>query len=148
MCHLIALNKNLGARPIGIGDTACRIIAKSVLFIAASDIQNAAGCLQLCCGQMSGIEAAVRATRSAFESDDVEAVLLVDASNAFNCINRQVALQNIGRLCPTIGTILIRSTTDLLIDGEVIPSQDLYYIYIGPTVTYRKCSTCFYLHVN
>ncbi|ETW95667.1 MAG: hypothetical protein ETSY2_47825 [Candidatus Entotheonella gemina] len=126
-CRLIALNKNPGARPIGIGDTARRIIAKAVLFIAASDIQNAAGCLQLCGGQMSGIEAAVHATRSAFESDDVEAVLLVDATNAFNHINRQVALQNIRRLCPPIATILInsyRSNIDLFIDGEVIPSQE------------------------
>ena len=50
-CHLIVLIKNLGARPISIGDTARRIIAKAVLFLAASDIQNAAGCLQLCGGQ-------------------------------------------------------------------------------------------------
>ena len=28
---LIALNKNLGTRPIGIGDTARRIIAKAIL---------------------------------------------------------------------------------------------------------------------
>ena len=126
-CRLIVLNKNPGTRPIGIGDTARRIIAKAVLFIAASDIQNAAGCLQLCGGQMSGIEAAVHATRSAFESDNVEAVLLVDATNAFNCINRQAALQNIRRLCPTIATILInsyRSNIDLFMDGEVIPSQE------------------------
>ena len=126
-CHLIALNKNPGARPIRIGDTARRIIAKAVHFIAASDIQNAAGCLQLCDSQMSGIEAAVHATRSAFESDNVEAVLLVDATNAFNCINRQVALQNIRHLCPTIATILInsyRSNIDLFVDGEVIPSQE------------------------
>ena len=126
-CRLIALNKNPGIRPIGIGDTARRIIAKAVLFIAGSDIQDAAGCLQLCGGQTSGIEAAVHATRSAFESENVEAVLLVDASNAFNCINRQVALQNIRRLCPTIATILInsyRTNIDLFVDGEVIRSQE------------------------
>ena len=54
-------------------------------------------------------------------------ILLVDATNAFNCINRQVALQNIRRLCPTIATILInsyRSNTDLFMDGEVILSQE------------------------
>ena len=126
-CRLIALNKNPGVRPIGIGDTARRIIAKAVLSIAAPEIQDASGCLQLYGGQMSGIEAAVHATRSAFREDNVEAILLVDATNAFNRINRQVALQNIRRLCPTIATILInsyRSNTDLFMDGEVILSQE------------------------
>ena len=120
-------HKNPSVRPIGIGDTTRRIIAKAVLFIAGSDIQDAAGCLQLCGGQMSGIEAAVHTTRSAFESENVEAVLLVDASNAFNCINRQVALQNIRHLCPTIATILInsyRTNIDLFVDGEVIRLQE------------------------
>ncbi len=82
-CRLIALDKNPGVHPIGIGDTLRRIIAEAILFVTASNIQDAMGCLQLCAGQISGIEAAVHSTRSAFESDDVEAVLLVDASNAF-----------------------------------------------------------------
>ncbi len=108
-CRLIALDKNPGVHPIGISDTLRRIIAKAILFVTVSNIQDAMGCLQLCGGQISGIEAAVHSTRSAFESDDVEAVLLVDASNAFNCINRQVALLNIQHLCPTIATFLINS---------------------------------------
>ena len=51
----------------------------------------------------------------------------MDATNAFNALNRQVALQNIRRLCPSIATILInqyRSTTDLFVDGDVIQSQE------------------------
>ena len=75
--------------------------------IAKPDVQVATGCLQLCGGQISGIEAAVHAVRSAFEKDDSEAVLLIDATNAFNTINRQVALQNIRRLCPPLAPILI-----------------------------------------
>ena len=59
--------------PIGIGDTACRIIAKAVLSIVAPDIQDALGCLQLYGGQISHVEAAVHATRSAFESEECEA---------------------------------------------------------------------------
>ena len=46
-CHLFALDKHPGVGPIGIGDTARRIIAKAVLPIAATDIQDASGCLQL-----------------------------------------------------------------------------------------------------
>ena len=35
-----------------------------------------------------------------FEEDRSEAVLLVDASNAFNALNGEVALNNIKALCP------------------------------------------------
>ena len=91
------------------------------------DIQSATGCLQLCGGQIAGIEAAVHATRSAFNSDYCEAVLLVDASNAFNTLNCQLALHNIKRVCPPIATTLIniyQNSTKLFIDGDTILSQE------------------------
>ena len=94
-CRLIALDKHPGVRPIGVGDTARRIISKAVLSIVGPDIQDASGCQQMCGGQIAGIEAAVHATRSAYESVECEAALLVDATNAFNALNRQVALHNI-----------------------------------------------------
>lgn len=62
--RFIALNKNPGVRPIGIGDTARRIIAKAILNIIRQDVQEAAGSVQLCAGQISGIEAAVHAVRT------------------------------------------------------------------------------------
>ena len=108
-CRLIALDKHPGVRPIGIGDTARRIIAKAVLSITQPDIQDALGCQQMCGGQISGIEAAVHAARQAFDSEECEAALLIDATNAFNSLNRQVALHNIRRLCPRIATILVNS---------------------------------------
>ena len=126
-CRLIALDKTPGVRPIGIGDTARRIIAKAVLSVVRTDVQNASGCLQLCGGQISGIEAAVHAVRNAFNSEDCEAALLVDVSNAFNSLNRQVALQNIRRLCTPIATALInnyRAPTELFVDGDVLLSQE------------------------
>ena len=126
-CRLIALNKHPGVRPIGIGDTARRIIAKAVLSITQPDIQDASGCLQLCGGQISGIEAAVHAARSAFDSPECDAALLVDATNAFNSLNRMTALQNIRRLCPPIATILVntyRAPTDLYVDSDTILSQE------------------------
>ena len=115
-CRLIALKKNPGVRPIGVCETARRIVPKAILFITRGDIQDAAGSLQLCAGQIAGVEAAVHATREAFAGENTEAVLLVDASNAFNALNRQVALLNIRRLCPSIATALIntyRDSTDL-----------------------------------
>ena len=122
-CRFIALNKNPGVRPIGIGDTARQIIAKAVISVAKPVIQEASGCLQLCRGQIAGIEAAVHAVRAAFDSSDTEAVLLVDATNAFNS---QVALLNIRRLCPPLATILIntyRVPTELFVDGDILLSQ-------------------------
>ena len=96
--------------------------------VIKGDIQDAAGTLQLCAGQISGSEAAVHAVRSAFEDDDTEAVLLVDATNAFNSLNRKIALHNIRSLCPALSTILIntyRSDSDLFVDGrDVIHSSE------------------------
>ena len=51
-------------------------------------------------GQTSGSEAAIHAMRDVFEEQEPEAVLLVDAANAFNNINRQAFLHNISILCP------------------------------------------------
>ena len=122
-----ALDKHPGVRPIGIGDTTRQIIAKAILSIARLDVQAASGCTQLCGGQISGIEAAVHAVRSAFALDENEAVLLVDASNAFNSLNRLVALHNIHRICPPLSTILIntyRAPTELFVHGDTILSQE------------------------
>ena len=81
----------------------------------------------MCGGQISGIEAAVHAARQAFDSGECEAALLVDATNAFNSLNRQVALHNIRHLCPPIATILVnscRAPTELFVDCDVILSQE------------------------
>ena len=51
----------------------------------------------------------------------------MDATNAFNTLNRQVALHNIRCLVPPIATIIInsyRNSTELFIDGDVILSQE------------------------
>ena len=61
-----------------------------------------------------------------FQSSEMEAAILVDASNAFNALNRQVALRNIQQLCPPLSKILTntyRDDIDLFIDGETIYSQ-------------------------
>ena len=105
-CRLIPLNKNPGVRPIGIGEVPRRIISKSILKVICQDIQSAAGPLQSCAGHEAGCEAAVHAMKEIQELDETEAILLVDAENAFNTINRQAALHNIKVLCPGISTVL------------------------------------------
>ena len=57
----------------------------------------------------SGGEAAIHAMRNIFEVDETDAVLLIDASNAFNALNRAAALQSIRVLCPTLATYVINS---------------------------------------
>ena len=70
------------------------------------DVREVTGARQLCTGQKAGTEAAIHAVRELFARPDSEGVLLVDAANAFNNINRQVALLNIQQLCPSIATVL------------------------------------------
>ena len=126
-CRLIALDKCPGVRPIGIGETARRIIGKAIVVAISDDIQDAAGPLQVCAGHLSGCEAAVHAMRKVFEAPDTDAVILVDASNAFNSLNRQAALRNIYQLCPALSKVLTntyREDVQLFIDGEVLLSQE------------------------
>ena len=78
-------------------------------------------------GQISGNEAAVHTLWSVFESHESEAVLLVDAGNAFNSLNRQIALRNIRRICPLLSTVLIntyRAPADLFVDRDTLFSQE------------------------
>jgi hypothetical protein len=93
-----------GVRPIGIGEVLRRIIGKAIVAEIKPELQEAAGCLQLCAGQKAGCEAAAHAMRNISEEEDTDAVLLVDASNAFNCLNREALLNNIQYLCPAMST--------------------------------------------
>ena len=104
--RLIPLDKGNGeVRPIGVGEVITRIIGKCVTRVAKQDVINASGAMQVCAGQKSGGEAAIHAMRNIFEADETDAaLLLVDASNAFNSLNRAAALNNIRVLCPLIAT--------------------------------------------
>ena len=44
-----------------------------------------------------------------FEADNIDAVLLIDASNKFNSLNRAAALYKLRILCPTIATYAINT---------------------------------------
>ena len=108
-CRLVALDKCPGVRPIGIGEVARRIIGKAIARVLSNEIQEATGPLQTCSGHLSGCEAAVHAMHQVFEDSDAEGVILVDATNAFNCLSRQNALINIKNLCPALSKVLINT---------------------------------------
>ena len=82
-----------------------RIIAKAVLRTIRKDIEEVAGPLQVCAGQDGGCEAAVHAMHIIFQDADTESCLLVDASNAFNSLNRRAALHNVSVLCPPFSPV-------------------------------------------
>ena len=120
-CRLIPLDKQPGVRPIGIGEVPWHIVAKAVLRLVDMNIREACGALQVCAGCEGGCEAAVHAVRQLYRDPSLQAVLLVDASNAFNSVNRQAALHNILRLCPPLARILIntyQSPVRLIIPGS------------------------------
>ena len=75
-CRLIPLDKSPEVRPIDIGEVPRRIISKAILWILSSDIQDAAGPLQVCAGQVGGCEAAIHSMRIIFNEQDVEAAFL------------------------------------------------------------------------
>ena len=62
-----------------------------------------------------------------FAEDDTEGMILVDATNAFNRLNRQVTLVNCEVICPTLSPILIntyRNNSWLFIDGQCMLSKE------------------------
>ena len=98
-CHLVALDKCPGVRQIEIGETLQRILGKAVALVPKSDIEDVCGISQLCVGVLSGLEGAVHVVNDLFNehNEDGWGVLMVDASNTFNSINRlAIILWNAG----------------------------------------------------
>ena len=125
--RLIALDKCPGVRPIGVGEVIRRIIGKAILITLKYDIQDAVGPVQLCASHDGGCEATIHAMLQLFNHPHTNAVIQVDASNAFNSLNRQTALTNVLHLCPSLAKVLInsyRSDINLYINGETIMSQE------------------------
>ena len=101
-CKLIPLDKNPGLRPIGIGEILRRIIGKTIMMNVKQEVSKSVGSLQTCAGQEAGIEATIHAMREIFEDESNEGIILVDASNAFNSVNREAFLHNIKIICPPL----------------------------------------------
>ena len=96
-----------GTRPIGIGGIIRRILCKAVIRNASDRLAEAGGAVNLALGQRGGVEAALRASLQMFDHPHSQCVLLVDADNAFNRLNRKTALYNVQYTCPEIATMWI-----------------------------------------
>ena len=98
-CGQFALDKCPGMRPIGVGETLRCLISKATLRVTRYIIQKVVGNLQLCAGQAAACEASIHAMRGLLESEGTEAIIMVDASNAFKSLNREAALRNVRIVC-------------------------------------------------
>ena len=85
----LPLDKIPGLRPIGIGKILRRIAGKVVITSIRNEIISFVGSLQVCAGHDTGCESLIHAMQRIYQD---EAIILVDASNAFNSINRNVFL--------------------------------------------------------
>ena len=121
------LRSETDRRPIGIGETALRIIGKAIANALSDNIQSAASPLQVCAGHQSGCEAAVHVMHNLSETSEAEAIIFVDAANAFNSLNRKAVLHNIQHLCPSLAKVLFnmyREDVRLFVDRETVLSQE------------------------
>ena len=66
-CRLVALDKQPGTRPVGIGELYRRLMAKCVLHTVGGRATNACGNYNLCVGLKAGIEGGVHVIREAMK---------------------------------------------------------------------------------
>ena len=126
-CRLITLNKNPGVRPIGVGEVLRRIIGKFIIKRIENDLRFLGDNTQLCLGQKCGIEHAIHSLRSQYEKPDNESVILQYAKNAFNCLNRNLAVENIKRICPALNFVVQNSysaPSDFYVAGKTLQSVE------------------------
>ena len=109
--RLVALDKNPGVRPIGIGETYRRLLAKCLLRVSGHKATAACNNYNLCVGLPAGIEGAVHtmsdlmdsildASPETLQELNHRACLLIDAKNGFNELNRRAMLWTVRHLWP------------------------------------------------
>ena len=127
--RLLPLDKKPGVRPIGIGKVLRRIFGKATTTVLKPELVNATAPLQTCAGLPGGIEASIHAVRRMYEDPSIEGLLLIDATNAFNSLNREAALHNIRHTCPEFASYvrnIYRCKAELFLPDskEIIYSEE------------------------
>ena len=89
-----------------------RFAGKVVVILLKKYVLQAVGSLQLC----GGFEAAIHAMRDIFNDDSREGIVLIDAENDFNSINRKAMLHNLIFICPVIAIYTYRTVTCVQLD--------------------------------
>ena len=86
-----------------------RIIGKTVSWSLNDEIKEAASPLRVGASHSAGAEAAIHGMSHIFADEETDGILLVDVSNAFNQMNRSVALHNILITCPEMSLYIINT---------------------------------------
>ena len=105
-CRLVAMDKGPGTRLIGIGEVMHRITGPIIGDCIRQYLSSISGNMQLCLGQKCGRQHAIHSLRRTFDDPENEAILQVDAKNAFNLLKRRTALDNVNALCPSLHVAL------------------------------------------
>ena len=101
--RLVSLDKNPGLRSFGAVESLRRIIGKVVVSAIKEEVISSVGSLQVYAGQWIGYEV-IHATDLIFKEENTDAVLLIDAENAFNLINREAFIDSVKIICPAFAT--------------------------------------------
>jgi hypothetical protein len=116
-------------RPIGIRDSWSRVMGKATARACRPDVEAACGTKNLCAGQRAGVEAAAHAVKALFEDlQDGEVVILDDARNAFNEVNRVRAVLEIRLRCPSLARFAFntyRGSAAALVRGATLTRRFL-----------------------
>lgn len=95
--------KDGGIRPIAVGSTFRRLVAKLCCHAVKNPMANFLQPHQVGFGTQLGCEAAIHATRAfALREGSADVILKLDVRNAFNCIERDVILSEVKTLIPAI----------------------------------------------
>ena len=142
--RLVALDKNPGVRPIGIGEVLRRLLGKAMVLVTGVDVEELCGADQLCSGLKGGIEGAIHSVNRLFNESSMAGcgVLMVDAKNAFNSINRGTGLWNARYLWPRCSRYLFntyRGHSSLWVNGHPDPLYSKEGVTQGDPL-----SMCFY----
>lgn len=108
-CRLIALDKCPEVRPIDVGEVLLRIVSKTVTKPCARRHTESSGPPTVMCGTWSRLRGYSPRIANDVQGPESDAVLLADARNAFNSLNRSTALRNIISICPLLATITINT---------------------------------------
>ena len=75
--------------------------------ITKEDVRKLVSPLQLCADQQAG-------TKAIFESNEIEAILVIDAENAFKFGNQNLQLHSVKRYTCTYATLLPQDCSSLI----------------------------------
>ena len=86
-----------------------RIIGRTITKCLKNELMSLGLNYHFCLGQKCGIEYAIQTLRDQYSKTSADAVLLIDAENAFNSLNRKLAFKNIENTCPSLLTAIKNS---------------------------------------